>query len=256
MCDIKSVLSAIRLDRLHSTYVLQSLQPHVMQYGVAHSDWHDICALAHDARRSTDETIGGRIVSVSAPPKKIAKDLWALKDGTYTLTAACTCSYMCSTGPVESLTIVVTVNARAAPPVRVKSSQCDYCNRVVLHLFCQQSPPSETFPSLNCGNISRIRAVLKSSQQLAVLLSEAENRSISVRRGGWYLTPLPTLLRTLSNDNTKSLTEYELLEAALDWLDYRLPDKSYLVSVITDIIMLLFRSYYHMFILVTWCVKI
>ena len=223
---ILSILSTIRADELHCSYILKTLQPHIMRYEVSPSDWLSSQG-HHDPRQNTDHTVSGSVVTLVSPPGKKGKELLALKNGTYTLTASCKCSYLSTTGPVDCLSVTVTVSTKAAPPVAVKRSQCEFCNRIVLHVFCD-SEQSALFPSLTCGNTARIKQVLKQpGVTFYAVISEAEDRSLGVRRASWYKTPVRTVVRTLANNNVSSLTEYELLEAALDWLDFRMPDKTY-----------------------------
>ena len=242
--DIISILSTIRVDGLHGTYVLKTLQPHVMRYEITPSEWIQICSCDHVTRKNTDNTSSGSVVSLTIPPDKKGKDLLCLKNGTYNLTAVCKCSYHCTGGPRECLTVTIAVNNKASPPVAVKKSQCDFCNRMVLHVYLD-SDNSSKFPSLTCGNPTRIKQFLKQTGiKFYAVLSEAEDRSGGVRKSSWYKTPVKTVVRTLANNNVSSLTEYELLEAALDWLDFRMPDKTYHEVVLSCIrFSLLHESY-------------
>ncbi|KAL5259248.1 hypothetical protein ACHWQZ_G009639 [Mnemiopsis leidyi] len=225
--DIISIMSTIRVDRLHGTYILKTLQPHVMKYEISPNDWIQSCSRSHVPRKNTDNTASGSVVSLTVPTDKKGKELLALKNGIYNLMAVCKCSYHCTGGPRECLTVTITVNNKASPPVSVKKSQCDFCNRMVLHVYCENGNLSKC-PFLTCGSSTRIKQVLKQSGlSFYAVLSEAEDRSGGVRKSSWYNTPVRTVVRTLDNNNVSSLTEYELLEAALDWLDFRMPDKTY-----------------------------
>lgn len=234
--DLLSLLSAVRLDELHSIYILKHFQPYLIRLGVSQSEWNQVFQHPSPQRKLTDHTVSGSVVTLTLPPKKPAKELLAYKSGTYTLTGPCKCSYLRSGGTVMCLSVTVTVSPKSSPPVMVKHSQCRFCNRVVLHFFCGTADQTSPFPALICGNAARIREVLRAPNlKFHAVLSEAEDRSGAVRKTSWYKTPITTVLRTLSNDNITSLTEYELLEAALDWLDFRMPDKTYQSTVLSCI---------------------
>ena len=232
--EVLSMLSSIRLDALHSRYIFTILQPHVSQYGVTQQDWHKICAKTHPRRKNIDEVVSGSVVLLPLSPKKEAKEFCSLKDGVYTLHTACSCSYLLETGPKQCLSVTVEVNVRLSPPVTLKRSQCRYCNRVVLHLYVQTPHITSKFPSLHCGNISTIRHTLKiPGIKVFVILSEAESRSEKIISDSWHSTTIKTVVWTLNNDNIKSLTEYQILEAGLSWLDNKLPDKTYFKTVLS-----------------------
>eukprot|EP00116_Pleurobrachia_bachei_P000369 sb/3460631/ len=219
-------------NELHSQYVLRVLQPAVLGHGVSVSELNEMCAVKHPPRTVAEETPGGSIVKLTLPPpKKHLRDI--MREGVYTLTGICKCSYHLTTGADHCLSVTVSVTSKAAPAISIRNSQCTHCNRVALHLYYTAGTTTTRYTSLNCSPLPHLREQLQAKGgEVFVVLSGAEDRCNAVRKVTWYKTELRRVLRTLSNDNVTSLTEYEILDAALDWLDFRLPDRTYLETVL------------------------
>ena len=122
--DILRILSTIRTGNLHSNYIIRTLQPHVARLGVPTEHWEDILSTEpHVPRNFVDQTRSGSVNRIAFTDRKSAKNFFALKEGRYTLTAPCHCSYLLTTGASSCFSVTLEVLDRAQPPVIIRNSQ-------------------------------------------------------------------------------------------------------------------------------------